>query len=383
MIHTHKLFRILVVALAAIWLAFTLSTPSDAGWLKKAKKAAKKAAHKVEKNVKAEAKRAGENISREGKRFGGDVSREAKRFGGDISREGKKFGGDVSREGKRFAGDVSREGKKFAGDISRETKKFGRDINREFNKGLPAISLDNVGRGLNRLGTNMDKAGTQFTVNIGRGNEQLGHNLTQGERRLAHNIDRGADSWIRNVGGEQWQGPFWGKVMVGGIATPLAPIFRDTTWGGINRLISNIGDGAGKVGDSVRDEWERGYRNVWNETVGAPRVTDTSKSESEQETTTGQVGSPTAKKGKAKIGSEDTAETPVAIFRAEKSGAYKESTLGSEPIFKEQTRSDRGSSTRGASGSPVLGGSPTGMKKESGAPLSTGGPMGGGHSKKK
>lgn len=374
MIKKYDVIRILALSLAAVWLLFALSTPSDAGWLKKAKKAAKKAAHNVEKNLKAEAKRAGENISREAKRIGGDISRESKRFGGDVSREGKKLGGDISSEGKKFAGDISRESKKLGGDISSEGKKFLGDISDQSKRDITWKS------GFLDPADNIRGAGDRLAENLKGGAGQLGRNLTQGERLLTHNIDGGLDSLGRNLFGQPLEGAFgaklYGTLVFGPAALFGKAVQYDNLGGGLTQLGKNIRGGIGNVGGAAGSEWERGYRNVWNETVGAPRVTDTKKTD-DQEMPTGKVANAETQKGKTKIGSEDAGDAPVAIFRAETSTGTKGSTGDSSTIFREPATSGLSSSPRKISESPGLGSSPTSTKKESGSPLSTGGPPGG------
>lgn len=380
MTNKHKLFRIGVVALAAVWLVFGLSTPSDAGWLKKAKKAAKKAAHSVEKAVRDQAQRSA-----------ADVSRAAKKAGGDISRESKRFGGDISRETKRFTGDVSREGKRFAGDISREGKKFGVDINREFNKGLPAISMENLGKGL----------------------AQLEHNKHLGFRRLEDNANRGAGNLLINLTGNRDIGTLYGDLSspwhyltpkVGAILVmaPFFPLtntrFMENLEGGLGRLGDNvegglrkIGIGATQAGDSNRDEHGRADALIFAspKEVGSDKADTGGRSgpESSKEvltkgTNTGleESSSPataSAKKGKTKISAQDVSD-PVAIFRAETDTGMTESSGASSTVFKERTSTTSlGTSTGSSSGSSEMGSSQTMGKKESTSPMSSGGPKSG------
>jgi len=359
----HSLFRKLSVALAAVWLTLALSTSVDAGWYKKAKKAAKKAAHKVEKSVREQAQRSAEDVSRATKKAGGDISREAKRFGGDISRETKRFAGDVSREGKRFAGDISREGKKFGGDISREYK-----------KGLPVISMENLGKGL----------------------DQLEHNRHMGLRRFEDNANRGAGNFLINVTGQPDLRTLYGdlsspwhyltpKAAAGAMFALCFPIcnaqFMENIEGGLGRLGDNVGGGLDKAGDAIfgtskgadSDKSDPG-RGDASKTI----LTEKTKAGSEDSSRASSALS-TSSKGKTKISAEDAGDAPVAIFRAETDTGVGQSSGGSTTVLKGQTSTTGlGSSTESSSGSSGLGGSQTTGKKETTSTQSTGGLKDGG-----
>lgn len=357
-----------MMALAAVWLAFVLSTPADAGWLKKAKKAAKKATHKVEKAI----------------REAGHSAEKEIRTGGLAGTIGKAKG-DISREYKRAAGDVSRETKRLAGDISREGKKFGGDISREYKKGLPVISMENLGKGL----------------------AQLEHNRHMGLRRLEDNANRGAGNFLINVTGEPALRTLYGdlsspwhyltpKAAAGAMFALCFPIchsqFMENVGGGLGRLGDNIGKGAKTVGGAAREELDRAGDAIFgsrkgtdsdkSDTAGGDAsktiLTEKTKAGSEDPGNTSS-GLSTSTKGKTKISSEDAGEAPVAIFRGETKPG--ESTGGgSTTIFKGQTSTTTlGSSTESSSGSSGLGGSQTTGKKETTSSTpSTGGLTSGG-----
>lgn len=361
----RNFFTIFVIALASAALVFTASTPSDAGWYKKAKKAAKKAQHSVEKAAK--------NINAEANRFQASVHAESQRLNTNLAREGGRFVGDVSRESKRLGGDISREGKKFAGDVSREGKRFGGDVSRQLtNPGGYMTPYDWAG-GLSRLGKNIEGAG-----------QQLGHNLTQGERTLTHNIDRGVTQYGINLsGGQDFTGSFGWKLFDVSVGTLLSAgpvsIFNETAWknlnSGVHRLGDNIGKGGTRVGDAVGDELGRGYHSANDAIFGPPKVTDLDKSDKDQELPTGKVANALTEKKDKVTDVVQPSEPPVAIFRAETNKGMGESVGSSTTIFKEHTgTTGLGSSTGSSSG---LGGSQTIGKKEStSSPLSSPGTSG-------
>jgi len=347
----HSFFTIFMIALAAVALVFAAAAPSDAGWYKKAKKAAKKAQHSVEKAAK--------NINAEANRFQANVHSESRRFNTNLAREGGRFVGDVSRESKRLGGDISREGKKFAGDVSREGKRFGGDVVRQLTDPGGYMTPYDWAGGLTRLGKNVEGAG-----------QQLGHNLTQGERHLTHNIDRGFDNIYSNAGFRAKGLPFLAKFLWSPTALMYRPVGIPllTLKGGVERLGDNIGKGATRVREAASDEGHRVQERVF----GSPKVTDLNKSDKDEELPTGKVGNALTEKKRKTTEAAESSETPVAIFRAETNTGTAGSTGGSTTIFKEHTSTTGlGSSTGSSSG---LGGSQTTGKKESTSPQSTGGP---------
>jgi len=361
----RSFFKIFLIALASAALVFAASTQSDAGWYKKAKKAAKKAQHNVEKAAK--------NINKEANRFQANVHAESQRFNTNLAREGGRLAGDVSREAKRFGGDISVEGKKFGGDVSTAGKKLLSDSSAQSKRGISFGSF--------KLGENM-----------AAGQQQLGYNLTRGERNLTHNIDRGTDNFNKNVFGIDSSGfSFLGKLGIAGVNALTYPyytvvtkdqlrtgLFGDGLAGGpigaFDRLGRNIGAGGDQVRDAVSDEGHRAQERVF----GSPKVTDLDKSDKDQESPTGKVANALTKKKGKPIDAPESSDTPVAIFRAETDTGIGDSTGGSDTISRERTTTSQGSSTGSSSESSGLGGSQTTGKKESTSTQSTGGPKVGG-----
>jgi hypothetical protein len=363
----RSFFTIFMIALAALALVFATAAPSDAGWYKKAKKAAKKAGKKIS------------NIEKEVRT--GAIGQAVEKAKGDVRREGFRVVGDATMESRRFIGDVTREGGKFGGDISKEAKKF-RDDTIKQSKRMGSYDL---GGGARRLWTNIEGGG-----------QQLGYNLYRGERNLTHNIDRGVDNFNKNVFGLDSYGGSFGFKLAGlttfGIVfgNPLtypfaAVVFKDQLRTGLfgdglgkvgafDRLGRELGEGSNRVGDAFRDERDR----VRDRVFGSPKVTDLNKSDKDEESPTGKVANALTEKKRKAIDAPESSDTPVAIFRAETDTGIGDSTGGSDTISRERTTTSQGSSTGSSSESSGLGGSQTTGKKESTSTPSTGGSKVGG-----
>jgi len=359
-----------MIALAATAFMFATATPSDAGWYKKAKKAAKKAYKKVENKVNE----VGHNMEKEVRT--GAIGRATEKAKQDVTREGFRVVGDATMESRRFIGDATREGGKLYGDTIKEGTKFYGDA-RDQSKRMG--SYDPVG-GTKRLWTNIEGGG-----------QQLGYNLYRGERNLTHNIDRGVDNYIKNAFGEHYTvgmpfGQKLGVLFMNQISYPyFAVITKEQLWTGLfgdglgkvgafDRLGRELGEGTRRVGDAFRDEGDR----VRDRVFGPPKVTDLNKSDKDEESPTGKVANALTEKKRKAIDTPGSSDTPVAIFRAETDTGTGGPTGGSDTSSRERTTTGSGLSTGSPSQSSGLGGSQTIEKKESTSTQSTGGPKVGG-----
>jgi hypothetical protein len=323
-----------MIGLAALALVFAASTPSDAGWYKKARKAVKKATHKVEKAFK-------------------DAEKEVRT--GGMAKAYEKAKADARSTLAKADKDRLRVIDKGFSNISGEMNRFGHDVSAEFKKGLPPISMDSVNKGLKQLDYNKNRGWDHLAENIHGGIRTAGDNIGAGLTKSAPHLLPQPLVYYGPTGVV----PFY--------FGPGAPSVSS----GFNQLFGP-GGGLDRAGRAIGDELDRG--GLQKEIFGGPKVSDTKKSDDE-ELLTGKVGTAlTEKKGKSTEVVEPS-ETPVAIFRAETDTGTAEPTGGSTTIFKERTStSGLGSSTGSSSGSSGLGGTQSiGKKESSSSPLSTGG----------
>lgn len=319
----RSFFTIFIIALAAVALVFAASTPSDAGWYKKAKKAA----HKAEKSVKKAFKNAETEV----------------RAGG-MAKAYEKAKADARSTLAKADRDRLRVIDKGFSNISGEMNRFGHDVSGEFKKGLPPISMDSVNKGLKQLDYNKNRGWDHLAENIHGGIRTAGDNIGAGLTKAGPHVIPLPVVYYSPIG------------MVPIYFGPGAPEFIS----GFNQLLGP-GGGVDRAGRALNDELNRG--GLQKEIFGGPKVSDTKKSDSDQELPTGKVGNALTEKKRKTAEVVESSETPVAIFRAETNTGIGESSGSSTTIFKEQTSTTGlGSSTGSSSG---LGGSQTIGKKES------------------
>jgi hypothetical protein len=328
--------------LATAALVFGSAAASEAGWYKKAKKAAKKATKQVEK-------------------IGHSIEKEVRT--GDIAKTWEKAKGDARSTLAKADKDRLRVIDKGFSDISREGNRFGRDVSYEFKKGLPSISMGSVNKGLARLDYNKN-----------RGWDHLAENIHGGIGTGGHNIGAGLD--------KAWKGgavpmpvflPFPARVLYQG------PVYFGPGAPQLYKSLDDLltpGGFLDRSGRAIGDELNRG--GLQNEVFGGPKVTDLDKSQKD-ELPTGKVANPLSEKKGKSVSLPESSEAPIAIFRTETDTGMRESTGGSTSIVQERTSTTGpGLSTGSSSESPGLGGLPTTGKKETTSTQSTGTPSVGG-----